>query len=128
MITNAGGNYEVASVQYDWKIMDNIAFCLIPSMQFFSKCNESTPQEEVVHGTTQHVVKGSCNVWGRGELKFLCNIKQETETSLKLHTVSNNTQKRTRRNLLGQLNWLCTVYLRSVKILRTRLTVTRLTG
>ena len=61
------------------------------------------------------VVKGSRNVWGRREVKLLCSIKQEAETSLKLHTGSNNTQQRTIRNVLGQLNWLCTVYLRSVK-------------
>lgn len=70
MITNAGGHHGIASVQYNWKITDNIDFYLIPSVWcFFSKCNESTPQEEVVHGATQHMVKGSCNVWGRGEAK-----------------------------------------------------------
>lgn len=36
---------------------------------FFAKCNESTYQEEVAHRTTQHVVKGSCNVWGWGVAK-----------------------------------------------------------
>lgn len=31
-LTNAGGNYDVTSIQYDWKIIDNIEFYLIPSL------------------------------------------------------------------------------------------------
>ena len=116
MLTNAGGDREVASVWYNWKITDNTAFYpILLVVFFFSKRNESPPQEEVVHGTTQPVAKGSRNVWGRREVKLLCNIKQEAEISLKLHAGSNNTQQRTIRNVLGRLNWLCTVYLRSVK-------------
>lgn len=32
MITNAGGNYEIARLQCDWKIIDNIGIYPTPSV------------------------------------------------------------------------------------------------
>lgn len=105
-------------------IENNLEYWILPdsfSVVFFQNAMKAFYQEEVVHRITQHMVKGSCNVWRRrkGKPRLLCGIKQETEASLKLQIISNNSLSRELRwrNLSGQLNRLCAVPLRSVKIL-----------
>lgn len=51
----AGRSYEAVTLQCAWKTTYTVEFDLISSV-FFLNAMRAAPEEEVVHGTAQHVV------------------------------------------------------------------------
>lgn len=96
VITNAGGNCEAARVQYDWKILAILDFTRFLLRSFFQNAVKALIKRKWFteqHSTWLNVL---AMFGGRGKLKLLCNIKQETEASLNLQKISNHTQQRTK--------------------------------